>query len=114
MVDTSLLETQVSELLVSEMGDEPNFKPNVMAVKVKLAVKDVMAKRRYENSKMTDEKILDELSTKYFTTIVNLARYDYNQSGAEGESNHSENSTSRSWVSRNDLLSDVYAFVKIF
>lgn len=114
MVDISSLKTEIISLLKAELENEDGFNADLLASKVTLAIKDVMGRREYGNSHYTDEKILEELSTRYFTTITNLARYDYNQSGAEGQKNHSENSVSRTWYDRNKLLSDVHAFVKIF
>lgn len=114
MVDISGLKTSISSLLNTELRNDRNFDFNLLNSKVELAIRDVMARREYGNSHYTDEKILEELSTRYFTTITNLARYDYNQAGAEGQKNHSENSVSRTWYDRNKFLSDVHAFVKIF
>ena len=114
MVDIALLKNQITSLLAAELENESNYNADILASKVELAIRDVMGRREYGNSHYTDAKILEELSTRYFSTITNLARYDYNQSGAEGQKNHSENSTSRTWYDRNKLLSDVHAFVKIF
>lgn len=114
MVDISSLKTEITSLLTTELQNEDGFDADLLESKVTLAIKDVMGRREYGNSHYTDEKILEELSTRYFTTITNLARYDYNQSGAEGQKNHSENSVSRTWYDRNKMLSDVHAFVKIF
>ena len=114
MVDISTLQNDITTLLATELGNDPNFNIDLLRIKVGLAIRDVMGKREYGNSHYTDEKILDELSTRYYSTITNLARYDYNQSGAEGQKNHSENSVSRTWYDRNKLLSDVHSFVKIF
>lgn len=114
MVDISSLKNQIFLFLSAELSKDPDYDPDILSNKVDLAIRDVMAKREYGNSHYTDAKILDELSTRYFSTITNLARYDYNQSGAEGQKNHSENSVSRTWYDRNKLLSDVHAFVKIF
>lgn len=114
MVDISSLKNQIFLFLSAELNKDPDYDPDILSNKVDLAIRDVMAKREYGNSHYTDAKILDELSTRYFSTITNLARYDYNQSGAEGQKNHSENSVSRTWYDRNKLLSDVHAFVKIF
>lgn len=113
MVDISNLKNDIANLLMAELQDEPDFDPNLLLGKIDLAIRDVMGRREYGNSHYTDAKILEELSTRYFSTITNLARYDYNQSGAEGQKNHSENSVSRTWYDRNKLLSDVHAFVKI-
>lgn len=114
MVDISGLKASISSLLTTELRKDPNFDVDLLNSKIELAIRDVMAKREYGNSHYTDAKILEELSTRYFSTITNLARYDYNQSGAEGQKNHSENSVSRTWYDRNRFLSDVHAFVKIF
>lgn len=113
MVDISTLQTEITTLLASELNKEPNFDIDILTSKVTIAIRDVMGRREYGNSHYTDAKILDELSTRYFSTITNLARYDYNQTGAEGQKNHSENSVSRTWYDRNKLLSDVHPFVKI-
>lgn len=113
MVDISgLQETLVTELTAQLEGEE-SFDAIALNAKVKIAILDVMGKREYENSHYTAEKILDELGTRYYSTITRLALYDYNQSGAEGQSQHSENAINRGWIDRNKILSDVHPFVKI-
>ena len=79
MVDISSLKTEITSLLTTELHNEDGFDADLLESKVALAIKDVMGRREYGNSHYTDEKILEELSTRYFTTITNLARYDYNQ-----------------------------------
>ena len=113
MVDIALLKNQIISLLATELANDSNYNADILASKVELAIRDVMGRREYGNSHYTDAKILEELSTRYFSTITNLARYDYNQSGAEGQKNHSENSVSRTWYDRNKLFSDVHPFVKV-
>ena len=46
---------------------------------------------------------------RYYSNIKNLALYDYNQIGVEGQSAHGENGTSRTWVDRNKYLEGVVA-----
>ena len=113
MVDISSLKSNITSLLAAELQNEDGYNADLLASKVEIAIRDVMGRREYGNSNYTDKKILEELSGRYFSTITNLARYDYNQSGAEGQKNHSENSVSRTWYDRNKMLSDVHAFVKI-
>lgn len=113
MIDTSALETSIYTDLAAEFGSEESINVIALKNKIKLAVKEVMAKREYGNSSYSDAKIVDELSTRFYATIENLARYDYNQIGTEGQSSHSENSVSRIWLDRNKWLSDVHPFVKI-
>ena len=112
MVDTKRLEEEILMDLTAEFCDEESFKQEILAVKVKLAVKEVMSKRNYKASTYTDKQIFDDLYN-YYATISNIARYDYNQLGAEGESAHSENGVSRTYVNRDELFKGVHAFVGV-
>lgn len=113
MVDTSILEAQIVSDLSLELNTEDNFNANVLAVKVKLAIRDVISKRNYSATSMRDEQIYADLCNNYYSVIANVARYDYNQMGAEGESSHSENGISRTYVDRDSLFKSVHAFVGI-
>ena len=113
MINTSELQASIVSDLSLELSGEEGFNATALAQKVKLAILDVMARRDYGNSHYTDAKILEELSTRYYSVICDLARYDYNQIGSEGESSHIENSVSRTYRDRDRLLSSVHAFVKI-
>lgn len=113
MVDISGLQEQIATELTAQLEGDASFNAVALNAKVKLAILDVMGKREYENSHYTDDKILNELGVRYYSTITRLALYDYNQIGAEGQTQHSENSVNRSWQERNKILSDVHPFVKI-
>ena len=112
MVDTKSLENEILMDLTAEFCGEETFKQEILAVKVKLAVKEVMSKRNYKATSWNEKQILEDLGN-YYATISNIARYDYNQLGAEGESAHSENGVSRTYVNRDDLFKGVHAFVGI-
>lgn len=112
-VDIATLQTSIVTDLTAELSNEPTFNAVALTNKVKLAILDVMARRNYENSSYDDAKILADLTDHYYATITNLARYDYNQIGAEGQSAHSENSVNRTWVERDSFLRSVHSFVKI-
>lgn len=113
MVDITQLQDEIVTELTAQLETEENFNAVALNAKVKIAILDVMGRREYENSHYTDEKILNELGVRYYSTIVRLALYDYNQIGAEGQTQHSENSINRSWAERDKILSDVHPFVKI-
>ena len=113
MVDITELQEQIVQDLSSQLNSEENFSSVALNAKVKVAILDVMGRREYGNSHYTDEKILNELGVRYYSTITRLALYDYNQMGAEGQSQHSENSINRSWGERDKILSDGHPFVKI-
>lgn len=113
MVDITGLQTKIFSELSAQLEGEENFNHAALNAKIKLAILDVMGRREYGNSHYTDDKILNELGVRYYSTITRLALYDYNQMGAEGQSQHSENSINRSWGERDKILSDVHPFVKI-
>ena len=113
MVDTKKLEEEIVMDLTAEFCDEESFKQEILAVKVKLAIKEVISKRNYKATTYTEKQIFDDLYNNYYAIISNIARYDYNQLGAEGESAHSENGVSRTYVNRDELFKGVHAFVGV-
>ena len=106
------IEQEIIAELSIELQGEPTFNANILAVKVRNAIREVKMKRNYAATSYTESQIVKDLYN-YYSTIINVARYDYNQLGAEGEQSHSENSVSRSWVSRDDLFKGVHSFVKV-
>ena len=102
----------VMDELTTELQGDPDFNLSILGVKVKNAIRDVRLKRNYKATSYKEEQIVDDLYN-YFSTIVNVARYDYNQIGAEGQSQHNENDVSRTWVDRDRLFSDVIPFIKV-
>lgn len=110
-VDFSALQDAIVDDLTIEVGGDAGFNEDLLEVKVKNAIKDVMMRRNYEATSYNEAKILADLNN-FYSTISALAIYDYNQVGMNGQSSHNENSINRSWVDRDDLLKGVHAFVK--
>lgn len=106
------LEQEIIAELTIELQGEPTFNADILAVKVRNAIREVKMKRNYAATSYTDTQIEQDLYN-YFSTIKSVALYDYNQIGVEGEQSHSENSVSRTWVSRDELFKGVHAFVKV-
>lgn len=111
-IDYSVLKAAVVADLTTELSGEPGFSAAILGNKVEMAIQEVILRRNYSASSLTDTQISEDLSN-FRSTIVNVARYDYNQIGAEGQSAHSENSVSRTWIDRNTLFNGVIAFVKV-
>lgn len=111
-VDTSLLEAELVADITTELSGEDAFDASILPVKVKCAVRDVMMRRNYSATSYSDEKIVDDLYN-YYSTIYNLAVYEYNQIGMNGEETHNENSINRKWVSKDEILKGVHAFVGV-
>lgn len=109
-VDTSTIQNEIITDITAELGVVDTFDANVLAVKVKNAVRDVMARRNYAATSFSDEKILADLNN-YYSTIYNLAIYDYNQVGMNGQTAHNENGINRTWANRDDILRAVHSFV---
>lgn len=112
-LNIGLQDNIIAELKV-ELSGQPTFNADVLTLKVKNAIREVKSKRNYKVTSYTDEQIEQDLYDNYFSTIKNLALYDFAQMGAPFESSHSENSISRSWVNRDDILKNVHAFVQVF
>lgn len=102
----------ISELTI-ELKDEPAFNPGILANKVRNAIREVKMKRNYVATSYTDKQIEQDLFN-YYSVIKNVALYDYNHIGAEGQTSHNENGVSRVWVNRDELFKGVHAFVKFF
>lgn len=106
------LTQEIIEDLTIELGNEPDFNSEVLAVKVKNVIREVMQRRNYGATTFDDYMIAKDLYN-YYSIIHDVALYDYNKIGAEGESSHSENGISRHYVERDKLLGDVYSFVSV-
>lgn len=108
---TDLENSIISELKI-ELSKEATFDEALLAIKVRSAIREIKSKRMYENSFLTEEEIEKDM-WKYYANIKNLARYDYNQIGIEGQINHSENNISRTYHDRDKCFNGVVAFAKI-
>ena len=106
------LQEEIVADLTTELSKDDDLSATILAIKVKNAIREIKSARMYPSS-YTDEKIINDLSDNYYSSIINLARYDYNQVGAEGQSAYSEGDTSRTWVDRNSLFNGIAPFVKI-
>lgn len=100
------LVNEIYKELVIEL-DIPDEEESMLLLKVKNAYREVRGARNYPLS-YTEDAICDDMEN-YYHTIKNLAMYDYNQIGVEGQSAHGENGTSRTWVDRNKYLEGVVA-----
>lgn len=84
------------------LTDADLFNLPLLTSKINNAVMEVRAARKYPTS-YTEAKIEDDL-IKYYSVIRNLALYDYNQSGAEGQKGFSETGMNITYVDRETLF----------
>ena len=107
------LEQEIVAELTAELEiTDKNFNPALLAPKVRNAIREVRMKRNYTATSYSEKKIEEDLYN-YYSVVKDLALYDYSHIGGYFESSHNENSTSRSWISRDEILKGVHAFVKV-
>ena len=111
-VDTSVLVATISADLSIELKTQPTYSQEVLESKINNAIREVILKRNYKATKYNEQQILDDLC-RYYSVIRNVALYDFAQIGAPFEESHNENSTSRSWMKRDELFKGVVAFVDV-
>lgn len=107
-----LAETIYSELeeeLSSELTEEHD--KILLLQKVRNAVDDVECSRNYQDHH-TDEFRKKDLK-RMKPIIKRLALYDWNTIGAEGHTSYSDNGVSRTFTSRDDILSQVIPFATV-
>lgn len=98
--------------LKTELQREPLFREEVLLNKVKDAIREVMRRRCYNNSAMTDDQIIQDLADHY-SVIKQAALIWYNRIGSEGETVHYENTVHRSFIYDDDIFTGVIPFVKV-
>lgn len=106
------LTEEIVDMLTVELKDEPDFNADILENKVKAVIRELKHRRNYTATSMTDDEIEKDIEN-YFSVIVDVSRYDYNQRGAERELSHTDNGVSRSYESRDRLWNSVHAFVKV-
>lgn len=95
--------------LVSELHTEAD--KALLSSKIKGAYREVKGKRNYQEHHT--EEFINKDMEKMYAIIEYLALYDWNHIGGEGQTSHSENGTSRTWHSRDEILAKVVPFVNI-
>ena len=111
-IDFTELQDEIVSDLTTELNKDADFDAEILAIKVKSAIKEIINKRAYEYTSYKDKEILADLE-KYYSMIMNVARYDYNQRGVEGQTGHSEGGTNRTWADRDKLFIGLHSFVKV-
>lgn len=103
-----LLLDEILEDLMNELDLLEDSDIAILTSKIKNAYREVKRARNYPAS-YTETAIAKDMEN-FYPNILELALYDFNQVGVEGQVSHNENSTSRTWKSRRECLDGVYAF----
>lgn len=113
MVDTTAFENSITSALALEMSGDPTYNADVVASKVSAVVRELVQRRRYNKTRMSDTEIASDLEY-YYPQALNVSRYDFNTIGAEGEDRHTENGVDRTFTERNKLWAGVVPISRVF
>ena len=102
------LVNEILEDLTTELGLTEDSDLAVLTSKIRNAYREVKRTRNYQSGHT--QEFIDRDMEGFYSNIRELALYDFNQVGAEGQTSHSENGTSRVWTERRECLNGVVAF----
>lgn len=102
------LVNEILEDLTTELGLTEESDLAVLSSKIRNAYREVKRARNYQSSHT--QVFIDRDMENFYSNIRELALYDFNQVGAEGQTSHSENGTNRVWKDRRECLNGVVAF----
>lgn len=99
------------EEIIEDLTEELNmtegkqFNATLLQSKVNAVYREVKKARRYP--KTYNESVIENDMEDFYSVIRSVALYDYNQSGAEGQTQYSADGTSIRYVDRDKLFKDV-------
>ena len=99
-----MIESIISELTI-ELQNETDFNADILALKVRNAYREVKQASNYPKS-YTEETISADMEN-YYSNVKELALYDYNKVGAEGQTQYSADGESIHYVDRNKMFAGV-------
>ncbi len=100
------LEQEIVADLTAELSiSDEKFNADLLLSKVRSALREVKKARKYPP--YYTESQIDRDMYDYYSNVRNIALYDYNLIGAEGQTSSSEGGTGRSYVDRNELFSGI-------
>lgn len=106
----SLIE-EILKDLKTELGLTDPSDVAILTSKVKNAYREVKRSRNYQSSHT--QEFIDKDMKNFYSNIRELALYDFNQVGAEGQVSHSENGMNRAWKDRKECFEGIVAFCGI-
>lgn len=105
------IEASVIADLTIELKNEVDFDAQILAVKVRNAIREVKAAKNYPST-YSEEKINADMQN-YYTNIRAIALYDYTKIGAEGQTQYSADGESIHYLDRDKLFTGVYPIARL-
>lgn len=109
---TDDLKREAITRIKGRMENDPSIDEDTLSMDVENAINEIETIRNYP-SDYTNDMIITDMS-RFFNQIIDVAMFDYNQIGIEGETSHSENGISRTYRSRNSLFRGICPLAAIF
>lgn len=107
----SNIEASIKSELEIELKNEVAFNAELLALKVTNAYREVKQARNYPST-YSDEMIAKDMEN-FYSNIRAIAMYDYNQIGAEGQTQYSADGESIHYIDRNKLFSGVLPIARM-
>lgn len=106
-----MIEEIIAELTIElQIADPHLFNAELLRVKVNGAYREVRAARKYPS--YYSEADIESDMNKYYSNVLAIARYDYNQIGAEGQKSYHEDGVTVHYVDRDSLFYGVLPIAK--
>ena len=96
------MKTEIIAELTAELQGETDFDAVLLTAKVNNATREVQTARNYPSIYTAAQIEAD--TVRFFSQIKSIALYDYNQVGAEGQTQYSADGVSIHYVERNKLF----------
>ena len=114
MQRTELVEDLLTELTL-DLESQPGFNRVLLRPKSESAIKAVERARGYSRLGYTDESAFWQTDIeRFYANIKDIALYDYNIIGAEGETYHYEGGTNRTYFDRRRLFGGVTPIAEVY
>jgi len=105
------IKSDITSELAIELKNEEGFDRDILEVKVKGAIREVKAARKYPSS--YSEAMIEADMTGYYTQIKAIALYDYVKIGAEGQNNYSADGENIQYSDRNELFYGILPIARV-
>lgn len=107
----------LAERIIEDLTEELNmsegkqFNSTLLQSKVNAALREVRLARKYPST--YNEAVIESDMENYYSVIRAVSLFDYNQIGAEGQTQYSADGTSIHYLDRDKLFKDVTPIAKV-
>ena len=93
------------------MTEGKSFNASILQSKVNAAYRDVRTARKYPST--YNESVIESDMENYYSVVRAVSLFDYNQVGAEGQTQYSADGTSIHYKDRDALFKDVIPIARV-